>query len=154
MYRFTTQTWLPASREACFTFFQAAENLEVITPPWLHFRILTPLPIDICEGAHIDYRIRLFGVPMKWRTRISRWRPPDTFVDEQVLGPYRQWIHTHTFESRDGGTLMTDTVDYALYGGAFGAIPHRLFVRRWVKQIFAFRKKTIEQIFAKTDEKR
>ena len=88
-------------REQVFRFFASAENLNLLTPPWLGFNILTPLPIEMAVGTIIEYRIRLRGLPLTWRSEITEWQPPVSFCDEQRRGPYRFWIHRHTFaESR------------------------------------------------------
>ena len=141
---FKTELWLPLPPEKVFPFFADAFNLEAITPPWLNFNILTPRPIPMREGTLIDYRLRVRGLPLRWRTRISAWQPPHRFVDEQLRGPYRQWIHTHTFEVRDGGTLCRDIVQYAVL---FDYIMHPLFVRRDVEKIFAFRQAALRARF-------
>lgn len=127
-----------------FPFFADARNLERITPPWLRFRILTPGPIEMRVGALIDYRLRIRGVPVRWRTRIAAWEPPHRFVDEQVRGPYRRWVHEHTFEPTDGGTLCRDRVEYAVPGGALIA---RLLVRPDVERIFAYRRAVLASLF-------
>jgi ligand-binding SRPBCC domain-containing protein len=119
-----------------FAFFADAWNLELLTPPWLNFRIRTPRPLAMREGAMLDYRIRLHGVPIPWRTRIDVWEPGVRFVDRQVLGPYRWWRHEHRFESVDGGTRVVDHVEY---------LPRvvwlsRGWVRRDVERIFAYRR--------------
>src|SRR5690606_37600721 len=97
-----------------FAFFSDAGNLERITPPSLRFRVLTPSPIDLKDGTLIDYRLSLSGVPFGWRTRIRGWQPPVMFIDEQLRGPYREWIHTHTFATVPEGTRLDDHVQYRL----------------------------------------
>lgn len=146
-YHFETETLIPAPRDAVFSFFSEAENLARITPPSLHFRILSPLPIEMRAGAIIDYVIRLHGFPMKWRTLISQWNPPFDFVDEQLKGPYKKWIHHHQFtETADGQTRMKDSVRYAIPFAPFGLLAHP-FVRREITTIFDFRGQTIKEIF-------
>ena len=148
VHDFTTEAWLPRPRAEVFPFFAEAGNLEAITPPWLRFRVLTPGPLEMRRGALIDYRLRLRGVPIRWRTEITAWEPPDRFVDEQVRGPYRLWVHEHTFEpeTRGGieGTRVRDHVRYAVPGGA---LVDALFVRREVAAIFAFRQRVLAERF-------
>src|SRR5262245_50001712 len=100
---FECEQWLPAPREEIFEFFSRAENLEAITPPWLRFRLITPSPIEIRRGTHIDYRLRVHAVPVRWQSEITAWEPPASFVDEQRRGPYRRWVHTHTFVAERNG---------------------------------------------------
>jgi ligand-binding SRPBCC domain-containing protein len=141
---FESEILLGRPRREVFPFFADAHNLEDITPPFLRFRIVTSPPVRMEEGALIDYRLRLRGVPLRWRTRISRWDPPRSFVDEQVEGPFRVWIHEHTFEEVDGGTRVRDRVRYAVPGGW---IVDRLFVRREVERIFSFRRERLRREF-------
>ena len=146
-YLFEAATTIPASQETVFSFFSDAANLMRMTPPSLGFQILTPVPVSMQEGALIDYKILLRGLPMRWRTRICRWNPPFEFIDEQLKGPYRKWIHHHTFEETDSGrTFMRDRVRFALPFPPFGdiALP---FVRAEVRGIFEFRRKAILEIF-------
>ena len=99
MREFTLQTelWLPRLRDEVFPFFAEARNLETLTPAWLKFEVLTPAPIAMRPGMPIDYRIRVHGLPIRWRTEIAEWDPPRRFVDVQLRGPYTLWHHTHTF---------------------------------------------------------
>lgn len=136
---------LPGSPADVFEFFADARNLEAITPPWLGFRVVTPEPIEMRPGTLIEYRLRLHGIPISWRTTIAVWDPPHRFVDVQLSGPYRIWHHTHDFApAPDGeGTVMRDTVRYALPFGPFGALAHRLLVKRDLERIFDFRREAV-----------
>jgi ligand-binding SRPBCC domain-containing protein len=145
VHEFQTELWLPLPPEELFPFFADAGNLDALTPPWLNFRIITPLPIVMREGTLIDYRLRVHGLPLRWRTLISAWQPPHRFVDEQLRGPYRQWIHEHTFEAHDGGTLARDVVRYAV---PFDFLLHRWFVRPDIEKIFRFRSEALRKRFA------
>jgi len=130
---------LPGPPEEVFPFFADAHNLEAITPPLLRLRVVTPEPIAMRVGTTIQYRLRLHGVPVNWLTSIQAWEPPSRFVDVQLRGPYALWHHTHAFEPDGDGTRMRDTVRYAMPFGALGEVAHRVFVRRDVESIFAFR---------------
>ena len=142
------EQYVPTSIDAAYGFFADTRNLEVITPPWLSFQVLTEGEIPMAVGTTIDYRIRMLGVPMKWRSLISRWEPGVAFVDEQLLGPYRWWHHTHTFEAREGGTILRDRVEYAVPGGPIAPIVHAAFVKGRLRKIFDFRREAIARIFA------
>lgn len=143
-----TTTVLPVPIDETFEFFAEAQNLERITPPELAFQILTPTPIVIQDGTIIDYRLRLFGVPFRWRTRISQWQPNVRFVDEQVNGPYASWRHVHTFADCADGTRMTDRVEYRLPCQPAGSLALPL-VRRQLDRIFCYRASAIRTLFEK-----
>jgi ligand-binding SRPBCC domain-containing protein len=126
-----------------FDFFSRAENLEALTPDFLRFRILTPLPIELKPGAVIEYRLSLYGIPVRWKTLIEVWEEGRRFVDVQAKGPYRTWRHEHGFEALGGNTLIRDRVDYSLPFGPLGRLAHALFVRRSVRRIFDYRREKI-----------
>ena len=139
------RTTVPLPIEEVFRFFAAAENLERITPSSLRFSILTPLPIEMREGALIDYRLRLMGIPFGWKTRITRWDPPHEFVDEQLSGPYKVWRHRHRFHTIDEGTEIEDRVEYALPLGPLGLIALPV-VKLQLRGIFAHRQRVVRQL--------
>jgi ligand-binding SRPBCC domain-containing protein len=142
---FCSELWLPRPRVEVFAFFSDAANLEAITPPWVRFQTLTPAPVEMKAGALIDYKLQVRGFPVRWRTKITAWEPPVRFVDEQIRGPYRLWVHEHDFEARDGGTLVRDRVRYAV---PFDFLVHKFFVHRDIVQIFAYRTEKLLRRFA------
>jgi ligand-binding SRPBCC domain-containing protein len=137
---------LDLPREDVFAFFADAGNLERITPPELSFNIVSPQPIVLAEGSLIDYQLKIFGIPLKWRTEISSWNPPFDFTDRQLKGPYSQWIHRHTFtDLGPARTLIEDEVRYRLPLEPFGEIAH-FIVRGELDRIFDFRQTTVAKI--------
>jgi ligand-binding SRPBCC domain-containing protein len=141
-----TEMFVAAPLAQVFAFFSDARNLERITPPWLSFRVVTPPPLDMRPGLHIEYRLRVHGFPLRWQSEIAAWEPPHRFVDVQRVGPYRRWRHEHAFREVDGGTWARDRVEYAAPGGW---LAHRLFVDRDVRRIFEYRRGALEREFRK-----
>lgn len=138
------ETVVPVGIGEAFTFFADAANLERLTPPWINFRILTPLPIAMGEGTLIDYQIVLYGLPIPWRTRIDAWEPGVRFVDRQVAGPYRWWHHEHRFEAAEAGTRVIDHVEF---------LPRAPWLSSWlvnrdVRRIFNYRQTALASLLA------
>jgi hypothetical protein len=138
---------VPRPRSEVFAFFSDPQNLERITPAFLRFRTLTPPPIEMREGAIMDFRLRLYGVGLRWQTRIERFEPEERFVDTQVKGPYRYWHHLHEFEDLGDRTRVRDTVHYELPLGPLGSLARALFVRRSLERIFNYRRQAVVEIF-------
>lgn len=144
-YRLQAKLALASPIDDVFDFFSKAENLERLTPLWLNFKILTPLPVEMGAGTLLDYKIRLHYIPIRWRTEIAIWEPPFRFVDQQLRGPYRKWYHEHTFEDLGNGqTLVTDNVHYIPRGGS---LIHRWLVKPDLVRIFTYRQREMEKVF-------
>jgi ligand-binding SRPBCC domain-containing protein len=136
-------------RREVFAFFADPLNLERITPAFLRFRITTPRPIEMKPGAIIDYRLRLYGLPVAWRTRIETFEPESSFTDVQLVGPYRRWRHRHDFVEGAGGTEVRDVVEYEMPLGPIGALVRQVFVARSLDRIFDARRRAVEEIFGR-----
>jgi ligand-binding SRPBCC domain-containing protein len=144
-HRLRRTCWLPQPRATVFAWFANPENLGAITPPELGLRILDPSPEAIAAGRVLNYRLRLHGLPFHWRTLISVWEPTERFVDEQIEGPYRRWVHTHRFRDEAGGTRMDDRVDYELPFGPCGELGAWV-VGMLLRRIFDYRGTVIREL--------
>jgi len=151
MFQYKTEQWLPISVDEAWNFFSTPLNLSRITPPELDFKILSDVTgKEIFEGMIIDYKVRpLLGIAVRWQTEICKVNRPGFFTDRQLKGPYKVWEHTHYFVEQAGGVMMTDIVDYALPFGIIGTLGHQLIVRKKIKEIFNFRRQTLEKLFKK-----
>lgn len=146
-WRLTMSQWLNQPREELFQFFGDATNLEKITPDLLNFKVVTPKPIDMKPGTLIDYKLKVRGIPIRWRTLIATWNPPEKFTDEQLKGPYKRWHHTHTFTEENGGTRCHDLVEYAPPGGPLAPLINKLLVQKDVEKIFMHRARVLANLF-------
>ncbi len=141
---------LPIPLREAWDFFSRPENLKTITPPHLGFEVLNSPPAAMYAGLMIQYRVRpLFGIPLTWVTEITHVEQEKMFVDEQRIGPYRMWHHEHHFAGSGRETTMTDIVTYVLPFGPLGDFAHALFVKRQLRDIFAFRRAKTEELFGK-----
>ena len=140
--------WVDSPRNEVCEFFSEAKNLESITPKWLEFQVQEMSTEKIEKGSLIDYRLKIRGLPVKWRSEISEWNLPSHFVDRQVKGPYRCWHHTHSFSEVEKGTLVEDKVAYKMPFPILGDFVEKLWVSSDVYKIFTHRKKRVEEIFS------
>lgn len=154
MQVFRCSVALAAPLTSVFSFFSNARNLELLTPPWLRFEVVTEGEIPMSRGTRIDYRLRLRGLPLRWRSEITAWDPPHRFVDEQVSGPYRTWTHEHRFdvEERPGRAPVVIASDEVRYQAPGGALVNRLLVAPDLKRIFRYRTARLREHFGSAEE--
>lgn len=150
MYYFNQKQTILKNLDVVFPFFEKPENLQCITPKSLSFKILSKQPLVMKRGAEFDYYISVFGLPMKWKTLITEYSPPNQFQDVQLKGPYKVWEHTHKFYQKDDYVIMEDIVKYDLYGGIFKHLINKLFILPMLNKIFNYRKSFIDNYFHKT----
>jgi ligand-binding SRPBCC domain-containing protein len=146
IFRLTTAVLLPHAVDRVFQFVSDTNSLEILISPWFRLRMLTPCPIDMGIATCIDYRLRIHCVPVRWESEITAWEPPFRFVYEQRRGPFRHWVHEHTFLDRNEETLARDHVHYSVPGGR---LAHDLFVRRDLERLFLYRRAQLLRIFGK-----
>jgi ligand-binding SRPBCC domain-containing protein len=140
-FQLMREQYVPFDQEATFAFFSDARNLELLTPPWLHFSVRTPGTIELRAGSRIAYQLKVHGIPVSWQSEITAWEPPHRFVDVQRQGPYRFWQHTHRFEALGAGTVMRDELVYAVPGGG---LVNRYLVAPDLRKIFDYRARQLD----------
>lgn len=146
-YIFRADQFVPRPLAEVFDFFSKAENLQELTPAFLHFRILSVDPAPVRKGTLIKYSLRWRVFPIRWTTEIVEWQPPHRFVDLQLKGPYKLWHHEHRFVADGNGTRIIDEVQYQLPFGVFGSIAHSLKVKKDVENIFGYRTEVVRRLF-------
>lgn len=148
MYQIKRTQVVNTNIETCWQFFSSPQNLELITPSYLNFRVLTDVPEAMFEGLLIAYKVSpILGIPVRWVTEITHVNDRFYFVDEQRVGPYKLWHHEHHFKLLNNQVEMTDVVSYIIPFGWFGRLIHRLFLRRKIVAIFDYRKAKIAALF-------
>ena len=140
---------LPIGIEEAWEFFSNPNNLAVITPEWLNFKVTSKLPDKMYPGMMISYKVHpVLGIPLNWVTEITHVKEPFYFVDEQRFGPYKLWHHQHHFQETENGIEMTDIVNYALPFDPFSRPINSLLVKNRVGEIFKFREKKLVDLFS------
>jgi ligand-binding SRPBCC domain-containing protein len=133
-------TIIHASLERVFDFFAQPENLLRITPPSMHMRIVRGPQRRLREGDVITYSLRVAGlIPIRWTARLTHWRENESFADLQERGPFRHWLHTHTFRAAGPATEMHDHVEYETWLGDW-------FVRRQLRVAFDYRERVVGEL--------
>ena len=135
-FKLTCEICIPRPVQEVFEFFANPNNLELITPKLLQFKITDAPKTPLEEGSIIDYKLKIHHIPIRWKTLISKWNPPYSFEDTQLKGPYMQWIHSHDFSEENGVTKMKDVVRYKVFGGS---LINKIFVKKDVLKIFEHR---------------
>lgn len=153
MYQLKRTQFIPADLQACWDFFSSPQNLQIITPDYMEFKVLTENPAQMYTGLMIAYKVKpLLGIPLNWVTEIRHVEENTFFVDEQRIGPYKLWHHEHHFREVEGGVEMTDIVSYVLAFGWIGKLAHSLLVKKKLTEIFEYRYRKVEEIFGEWKE--
>jgi len=148
IYQLKTIQNLPIGIDEAWDFFSNPNNLKVITPEWLNFKVTSKLPNRMYAGMIISYKVHpVLGIPNNWVTEITHVEEPFYFVDEQRFGPYKLWHHQHHFKETENGVEMTDIINYALPFDPLSRPLNSLLVEKKVKNIFEYREKKLKEMF-------
>jgi len=141
---------IKGSLDDLWQFASKPENLSLITPPEMHFTIVSSgMEGQFYGGKIISYKVSPFPlIRVSWITEITHVSDKKFFVDEQRVGPYALWHHEHHFEVVADGVKMTDIVHYRLPMGAVGQWLEPIVVRRQLNRIFEYRKQKLDEIYS------
>ena len=149
VYDLKVEQTLPISREEAWQFFSSPRNLDEITPKNLGFKITYMSSPNMYEGEIITYKIRMMPmVWISWVTEIKSVKEGESFIDQQLSGPYKLWHHLHQFEETSEGVKMTDLVHYSIGFGPLDPIINKLYIKKKLNRIFQYRREVLSQKFS------
>lgn len=140
------ETFIAAPPERCF---DAARDLDLHRESMAHTgeRAVAGRTSGLIElGEEVTWRARHFFVTQHFTSKITAFDRPRHFQDAMQRGAFRSFVHDHTFEARDGGTLMTDVLVFAAPLGFLGRIAEALVLRRYLTRLLQARAKAISAI--------
>lgn len=147
IYKLRREQLVKTDIDTAWNFIRSPKNLEALTPDNLAFEIVTELPEIMYDGLLIEFRV---GIPLlgkqTWLTEIRHIREKRSFVDEQLIGPYKLWNHYHEIKAADEGVYFTDQIHYAMPFGPLGTIAHAVYARKALQHLFDYRKKMLPEL--------
>lgn len=148
IYSLDVQQYIPLPLMEAWDFFSSPENLSIITPAEMNFKITSGKPKKMFSGQIISYKVNALPfVKSNWVTEITQVKERKYFIDEQRFGPYKMWHHEHHFEEWGNGVMMTDKVSYKIPFGILGRFAHILFIKQKLTAIFLFRISKLNELF-------
>lgn len=152
MYTITAKQFVALSPEKAWDFFSQPSNLKELTPPEMNMRMLNEQQLEMYPGMIISYKVSpLLGISLPWSSEITQVKKGEYFIDSMIEGPFKIWHHQHFFKGVEGGTEITDIVNYQVPLGILGKLFHPLIVKQRVAGIFEYRNKRIKEIFSSTN---
>ena len=142
---FESSVDLPRPLAEVFAFFLDPRNLERVSPPDLHLRVVEG-PERLALSSRIVAAGRRWGVPQRIVSEVTAFEQGHSFTDTQVSGPFPRWVHTHDFEELPGGTRVTDRIDYEAPGGVIGLVLTPAFLAEDLKRIYAYREGKLREL--------
>ena len=149
MYQIKRIQNIPIELKKAWDFFSQPDNLKLITPDYLNFKILSKSDAgEMYPGMIITYTLSpLFHISINWATEISQVKEYKYFIDNQIKGPYKIWHHEHHFKETEQGVEMRDILYYEIPYGFVGRFLHKLIIGKKVNEIFNYREQKIKELF-------
>jgi ligand-binding SRPBCC domain-containing protein len=137
--KFVAESVIRASAERVFAFHELPDALTRLTPQWINASVVSnPASLQPGTRAVID-----IGVAPLLRLRTEAvhtiYEPPFLFEDQQLKGPFRSWKHRHIFRPENGGTRLTDAIEFEPPFGILGRWLAPWLILPRLRRLFAYR---------------
>ena len=129
---------MPASRSALAAWHFSDGAINRLLPPWQDVRIEKNEPL--CDGSRTVLGLKVGPMRIRWVAVHEQVKPGEQFVDRSVQGPFKHWVHEHSF--LDKGALQSDLRDSVEYQLPLSVISDLFMgwkIRSDLAQMFAFR---------------
>ena len=147
---FRSSLSLPIEPEVAWAFFANSANLAHITPEWINLTDISPVKYrHAVPGQLITFELRPWGLfPLRWLAEITHVDAPNSFIDQQKVGPFRFWQHRHCFQPIPDGVEIIDEIQYVLPGGPLSGLG-KSFAESQLREMFDYRAKQLEDYFGR-----
>lgn len=138
MLNFQYSSLIDAPVEKVWQFHERKDILDILTPPWQPVKIIRREG-GLGVGAVSEFRIMLLVIPVPWIAEHIECQTNQVFVDTQVSGPMKSWLHRHQFTTENGQTRLTDSIEYEIPGGWLAEFTLGWWVDSRLKDMFRYR---------------
>ncbi|MCG8552181.1 MAG: TIGR01777 family oxidoreductase [Desulfobacterales bacterium] len=141
---FTEKIKINAPVPALFAWHERDGAISRLTPPWAPLSLVARKGKGIDKGVEVTFKIKIFGIPMKWQARHIDYKENAMFRDCQIKGPFAFWEHSHLFHERSTDlSVMEDQVRFQLPFGIF-SLPFYGYAKRELKRMFFYRHQVLK----------
>jgi len=104
--------------------------------------------IDHTGGINNDdnsiFRIKLGPITFKWVAKHFGYIHNLQFQDKMIKGPFKKWIHTHSFIPQDQNQcIIEDKIDYMPRFGKIGSKIIQKRIQNYLNQLFIYRERIL-----------
>jgi ligand-binding SRPBCC domain-containing protein len=138
MLEFKLSSLINAPIATVWEFHERKDILQILTPPWQPVQVVRREG-GLGVGAITEFRLFLGPIPISWVARHIECEKPYLFVDEQIEGPMKSWLHRHQFQEENGQTRLTDSIKYEIPGGWIVELLLGWWVDSRLKEMFRYR---------------
>ncbi|ACL04028.1 domain of unknown function DUF1731 [Desulfatibacillum aliphaticivorans] len=141
---FVKKSRIPASVEEVFAWHARPGALERLTPPWTDMAVLEKTGL-LEVGTRVTLRLKTGPIAYKWRSEHFALEENRFFADQQVSGPFAEWIHKHRFHPDNGDCIYEDNVEYRLPLSFVSSPAAGWWTAKQLETMFTWRHETVLQ---------